>query len=294
MRLPPAPLRQVVRREEIPMDDEGFLRAIIAEPEDDALRLVYADWLEDHDRSERARLIRVQCELARLVASDAAVTREHRATLEAEVGGLLRTHKAAWLAELPYCGGVRWQPAPNDDTPGGIFERGFVSLVSADNPSALERDGERAFAAAPVQRLFLVWLGPRAARKFARWPLLTRLRSLEARGAEDRSVAELARSPHLTSLRRLKLDGCGITSDGLQALAEAGWLGDLAELDLRYNRIGDSGARALAGAPHLGRLRCLDLRSNPLSTAGRDVLRERFARTAEGHVRLLLDDSPSG
>jgi uncharacterized protein (TIGR02996 family) len=44
----------------------GFLAAIIAEPEDDSLRLIFADWIEDHGEPERAEFVRVQLELARI------------------------------------------------------------------------------------------------------------------------------------------------------------------------------------------------------------------------------------
>jgi uncharacterized protein (TIGR02996 family) len=44
----------------------GLLRAILEHPEDDALRMVYADWLDDHDQPERAEFIRLQCELSRI------------------------------------------------------------------------------------------------------------------------------------------------------------------------------------------------------------------------------------
>src|SRR5207245_1358527 len=44
--------------------DEGFLRAIAEHPEDDALRLVYSDWLEEHGDPEYAEFIRVQVTLA--------------------------------------------------------------------------------------------------------------------------------------------------------------------------------------------------------------------------------------
>jgi uncharacterized protein (TIGR02996 family) len=37
---------------------EDFLQAIIDAPEDDAPRLVYADWLEDNGQPERAEFIR--------------------------------------------------------------------------------------------------------------------------------------------------------------------------------------------------------------------------------------------
>jgi uncharacterized protein (TIGR02996 family) len=45
-------------------DEEALLRAIWAEPDDDAPRLVYAEWLEENGQSERAEFIRVQCVLA--------------------------------------------------------------------------------------------------------------------------------------------------------------------------------------------------------------------------------------
>jgi uncharacterized protein (TIGR02996 family) len=50
---------------------EGFLRAIREEPDDDVHRLVFADWLEDHDEAEWAALIRHQCGLARLLEPSA-------------------------------------------------------------------------------------------------------------------------------------------------------------------------------------------------------------------------------
>jgi len=43
----------------------ALLDAIRAAPDDDAPRLVYADWLDEHGQPERAEFIRVQCELAR-------------------------------------------------------------------------------------------------------------------------------------------------------------------------------------------------------------------------------------
>jgi uncharacterized protein (TIGR02996 family) len=48
-------------------DEDSLIAAIIANPADDVARLVYADWLDEHDRPERAEFIRLQCELARWV-----------------------------------------------------------------------------------------------------------------------------------------------------------------------------------------------------------------------------------
>jgi uncharacterized protein (TIGR02996 family) len=44
--------------------ERGFLRAIIAAPDDDLPRLVFADWLDERGHHARAEFIRVQCELA--------------------------------------------------------------------------------------------------------------------------------------------------------------------------------------------------------------------------------------
>lgn len=47
-------------------DRSAFLVAIIAAPDDDTPRLVFADWLQERGEDARAEFIRVQCELARL------------------------------------------------------------------------------------------------------------------------------------------------------------------------------------------------------------------------------------
>src|SRR5262245_38004900 len=53
------------------MDQEqSFLKAIYATPEDDSVRLVYTDWLEEQGQAARAEFIRVQIEYARAAAAD--------------------------------------------------------------------------------------------------------------------------------------------------------------------------------------------------------------------------------
>jgi uncharacterized protein (TIGR02996 family) len=47
-------------------DETALLAAIRATPDDDSPRLIYADWLDEHNQPERAEFIRVQCELARV------------------------------------------------------------------------------------------------------------------------------------------------------------------------------------------------------------------------------------
>lgn len=46
-------------------DGDALLAAILANPEEDTPRLVYADWLQENGDEARAEFIRVQCELYR-------------------------------------------------------------------------------------------------------------------------------------------------------------------------------------------------------------------------------------
>src|SRR5262245_20074727 len=71
--------------------DDAFLADVLEHPDEDAPRLVYADWLDEHgdeaDR-DRAELIRVQCQLARGDLDEA-----RRNELTAREGALLRTYQ---------------------------------------------------------------------------------------------------------------------------------------------------------------------------------------------------------
>ncbi len=54
-----------------------LLADIIAHRDDDGIRLIAADWWEDHGESERAEYIRVQCEIARIEAEVGPVKHDH-------------------------------------------------------------------------------------------------------------------------------------------------------------------------------------------------------------------------
>ena len=98
-----------------PTPGEMLLRAVFAHPEDDAPRLAYADWLDESGgEPERAALIRVQCELARLPADD---PRRRPPTAGGQTPP--RGRKSKWRAGLPRWRGVVW----------GNFSRGFIDSV---------------------------------------------------------------------------------------------------------------------------------------------------------------------
>ena len=75
---------------------EAFLADVIENPDDDAPRLVFADWLDDNGQSERAEFIRLQCRLVALPEDDPACD-----DLEARQRELLAAHERAWVGEMP-------------------------------------------------------------------------------------------------------------------------------------------------------------------------------------------------
>jgi uncharacterized protein (TIGR02996 family) len=73
---------------------DALLRSILARPEDDAPRLVYADWLEENGQGERAEFVRVQIRLASRDWTDNGHTNQ---ALVRRAHGLVRRHKRKWL-----------------------------------------------------------------------------------------------------------------------------------------------------------------------------------------------------
>ncbi|QJW96802.1 TIGR02996 domain-containing protein [Frigoriglobus tundricola] len=75
-------------------DEAALLRTIYAEPDDDAPRLVYADWLDENGQPERAEFLRVQIELAN---RDDYTSDEYR-KLDERAGLLLEEYRVKWTA----------------------------------------------------------------------------------------------------------------------------------------------------------------------------------------------------
>ena len=68
--------------------DDAFLQDIIEHPDDDGLRLIYADYLDERG-DPRGDFFRVQCRLAKLPEDDLRRERE-----------LLGKHKEEWLGPV--------------------------------------------------------------------------------------------------------------------------------------------------------------------------------------------------
>jgi uncharacterized protein (TIGR02996 family) len=235
------------------MDEQALLHAVCANPDDDAPRLVYADWLEEHGRQERAELIRVQIDLSRSQPGEDTTGQRRRES------ALLREFGATWTAELPQLGDLLW----------GEFERGFVSAVTG-TWADFAAHGTDVFRSAPVSRWNAIGAF-HALRGFRNCSLLARLSHLSISFENrfgDRLARKIADSPRLAGLRSLRLDMVGIGDPGAWELGQSDHLRNLVELSLSQNGIGPHGAAALAASPNMRHIRRLVLSRNVIGESG--------------------------
>jgi uncharacterized protein (TIGR02996 family) len=78
-------------------EEDALLSAIAADPDEDTPRLVYADWLDEHDRHARAEFIRLQIDMAR---KEALLDFRQLADVEARNAELYKVHRREFLGPL--------------------------------------------------------------------------------------------------------------------------------------------------------------------------------------------------
>lgn len=234
-------------------DEQSFLAAILATPDDDTPRLVFADWLDERgtaDDKARAALIRAQCQAEVLPRGS-----KERKRLERQANALVRANGKNWLKELrPKKFGTDWR-----------FRRGFVDSLDM-SPTTFIKRGEELFRLAPTVRTVRFPNAANEVTELADSPFLARLVSVDLTRMctcgycdIDEELRDLFRSKHAQNLRYLNVSRDRIDADGVAALTRSANLANLAELDLSDNPLGDAGVAALAKSKHLSRLTSLVL-----------------------------------
>lgn len=120
-------------------DRAALLQAILADPDDDGVRLAFADLLEEEGETERAEFIRVQVEIARLTAvvqrwihtphdkpGGAAEDGGKAGAALAKAQTLGRRERELMLVTRGRCEG--WSPP--DEVTEWVCRRGFVESVT--------------------------------------------------------------------------------------------------------------------------------------------------------------------
>jgi uncharacterized protein (TIGR02996 family) len=271
-------------------DQLALLRSVIEAPDDNAPRLVYADWLEEHGDPTQARFIRESLAAAALPAGDRGL-KKRLAALQA----VADEHGAGWLRAL----GVEY------GTP--TFVRGFAEGMYFDGCWRLDGDAKAGlFRTVPVRSITVDGSNPEwnlsyyDVKELAAMPELARLDTLKLSGCSaewgnmdynPRPWKKLFAAKCLSGLRRLDLDDCNIADDEAVALANSRALGNLTTLFIRYSGISDAGVRPLIGSKHLKLLKDLWLVDNGFGNE-RDVRRLTAELTARFGPGLHLTGCP--
>ncbi|HLW64543.1 MAG TPA: TIGR02996 domain-containing protein, partial [Gemmataceae bacterium] len=264
---------------------DAFLATILENPDDDAPRLVFADWLDEHGETDRAEFIRVQIELAH-----DAMEAHRRSFLKRREKELLQAHRKEWLKPLY----ERLQALRGPTSPllaPGLFQffpsvlraRNFAfsaGILTGDEPGAVPaREEMVAFLTQmldPLQvqlpmenvvhcrfRRGFVEFASLLATDFVRFAevlfTLVPLREIQAYGGPlQRGFGELSACPYVKRLSGLHLDGM-LSDDGLDHFTNSPNFTGLRRLDLQKAGVQRDQCPRLLSATNLPAVRELNL-----------------------------------
>lgn len=283
-------------------DEDALLSAITANPAEDTPRLVYADWLDEHDRHIRAEFIRLQIDIAGKQEQETLswrfLWRQYPKLVERH-DVLIAKHRDELLGSLAVL--------PPDTKLG--FERGFASGITLTVHDFLAHDVALG-TAMPIVSVEVSLVGARLhqflSSRFLRCVtgislfepgfaenrptdpldlfgavnLLSRLESLDLSGCGiGDSDMGMFRDWSIPSVTKLTLANNSISDAGIVTFMTSAWPRTLQDLHLNRNPIGDWGARALAtGWPAESPLSNLTMRNTNIGPLGQEALLARFGR----------------
>ncbi len=250
-------------------EDWPFVRCLRDDPDDDLTRLVFADWLDEHDRPFRAALLRADIQGApQPKASETARQVEHwlrglptlpgvewvgisRGSARARVTGLAALHELARSTPLDHFVSL---VLSTDD----LGDTGFAEAVRRDDlrcTDELTISGRQ-----PLPPALLDWVCSGGAR-------LAGLR-LSLPVTDDDLLHRLAAAPALGGLRHLEINGGAVTGHGLVGLLRSTTLNRLHSIALRHLPL-QPRSDEVKEAPVLGKLTAFTIEGADL---GADVV----------------------
>ena len=198
-RLPEEPFR------EPPAEQAGFLQAILDDPADQDVRLIFADWLDERD-DPRGEFIRLQCQLADLPADDPRTRRLRQRERE-----LLADHEPTWAGSLPWVAS-QWE-----------YRRGFVERVVVSLPEFIATADQLA-QLAPIRELHLRGGHPRqtgVVSALLAWPPAKHLIALELPyfPLDDAGAEQLVKAEQLARLESFRFPRMPTGTPGVSSAA---------------------------------------------------------------------------
>jgi uncharacterized protein (TIGR02996 family) len=216
-------------------EEQALLAAVLAQPDDDLPRLVYADFLEEtglEHQVARAEFIRLQYALA---------SEPQRAEWLIRERVLLNRFGPMWLAPLRERGQPLFTPRSH-----GQFRRGFVEVIWM--PAGWFVDKARKIARTmPARELRLTHVTHDDLRLLVQ---TEQLRGFHTLDVSDRKLGNavtglICDSPHLAQLKVLRLRACDLDDDIIEDLQHPRAEWTLRELDVSLNRFSPLGIAQL-------------------------------------------------
>lgn len=184
-------------------DQDALLAAIFAAPADDAPRLIYADWLEEHGDDTVAEFIRLRCELVGLHNGD----RRWR-PLRRRLHWVWDALQVQWKAQFP-----------RTKLTIEHFPRGIPTKLVESTGQAIIHESDRWWPTIPIRILRPTqWVS--FAAQVSQCPYLQRLDVLDLthQTVDIESARAIGRSPYLHDLKTLWVSNWSSIGDVLQLL----------------------------------------------------------------------------
>lgn len=237
---------------------QAFLNAIIADPDDDAVRLDYAGWLEENGTAveqDRARLIRLQIELEGVEDDD-----RRRAIID-ECNQLIDRHWQEWTYGFQ---ADRIAAYYYKET----YKRGFLPYMCLDDQDLDDPTLDALLAHEPITHFFMRRIDtfPDAV---VQWKHLPRVREASFSGGGDK-VKALLRSPLLTGLH--VLEPSGLDEEDVALITSDPRFAGLRRLGIGYSELGDGAVEMVAQSRTLSRLTAFDYSGNRTTIAALEAV----------------------
>jgi uncharacterized protein (TIGR02996 family) len=274
----------------------AFIANILANPTDDLTRMVYADWLEEHNEPERAEFIRAQI----ILASREEWESGYWPARETEIR-LLQRHLSRWQEQMPPIAGIEWAE----------LHRGMFHSVRIRDTASL-RQIEECQSIAPIDTVIVseasqpptAWLPPRLPAtishlEFESCHFGPSFELEEANENDEPTEDGRRRVVSLEGVQSLKTIGCDIDESWLSLLLQnlpkrqmidlsfdEGWLTD-------YSFHRDAMRYMIPNPESIGRIERLSLPGNTQRYYGSDdFLSDRFIQDLgqtmlAPHLKLL-------
>lgn len=254
-------------------EEKAFRQAIIEEPDDDGIRLIYADWLEEQG-NPRGEFIRLQIELEHVESTDS-----RRAEYLDREQEMLQEHREEWEPTKPKKHGHQCHH----------FKRGFVEPLRPGwlSPEEIEEQWKWS----PVRELMLRDENRSQLSDWGKSPFLQRVRVLNLNANVDfpaRDCSSLLTSEHLVNLKEIHASEMRFSgTESIEALTTNEALSSLEHVCLSFPEgFSSRWLELLANATSFQNLKSFVLNNTELGNVGAQIIADGRAWKRLEHLGL--------